>query len=155
MSFKIILVSSITVFSILMSGCATVAVESNDVALKAKTFNSPSNGNAGLYVFRDSILGAALKKDIWVDDKCLGESATKVFFFQEVKGDQEHKISTESEFSPNDLILKTENGKNYFVRQYIKMGAFVGGANLEVINEEEGKKAIADLDMAKCGTCSK
>jgi len=67
----------------------------------------------------------------------------------------EHKISTESEFSPNDLLVKTDGGKNYFVRQYIKMGVFVGGAGLELVNVEEGKKEVATLSLAKAGTCSK
>ena len=38
---------------------------------------------------------------------------------------------------------------NYFINQYIKMGVFVGGAGLELVNEEEGKKAVASLDLAK------
>ena len=95
------------------------------------------------------MFGTALKKDIWIDNKCLGESAIKVFFYQDVKGNEEHKLSTESEFSPNVLVINTESGKNYFIRQYIKMGAFVGGANLELVDEEEGKKAVSKLDMAK------
>lgn len=138
-----------------LSGCATVPMEPKEVSARAKSFNPPSEGNAGLYIYRDSMLGAALKKDIWVDDKCIGESAPHVFFYEDVKGNQEHKISTESEFSPNDLLLKAESGKNYFIRQYIKMGAFVGGANLELMEEEEGKKAVSELEMAKKGTCSK
>jgi len=35
------------------------------------------------------------------------------------------------------------------------MSAGVGGADLEQINEDEAKKAILKLDMAKKGTCSK
>ncbi|HHV6932376.1 TPA: DUF2846 domain-containing protein, partial [Haemophilus influenzae] len=40
------------------------------------------------------------------------------------------------------------SGKNYFIRQYIKFGVFAGGANLEQVSEEEGKKAISKLNMA-------
>ncbi len=138
-----------------LSGCATVPMEPKEVSTRAKSFNLPSEGTAGIYIYRDSMLGAALKKDIWVDDKCIGESAPHVFFYEDVKGNQEHKISTESEFSPNDLLVKAESGKNYFIRQYIKMGAFVGGANLELMEEEEGKKAVSELEMAKRGACSK
>ncbi len=39
-----------------------------------------------------------------------------VFFYEEVVGEEEHTVSTESEFSPNDLLLFVENGKNYFIR---------------------------------------
>jgi hypothetical protein len=83
----------------------------------------------------------------------VGESAPHVFFYTELSGDKEYKISTESEFSPNDLIVKTESGKNLFVNQYIKMGAFVGGANLKVVDEEKGKAAVAKAKMAVKGNC--
>ena len=42
---------------------------------------------------------------------------------------------------------------NYFIRQYIKFGLFVGGAGLELVDEEEGEKEVSELDMVK-GTCS-
>lgn len=121
----------------------------------AKKFDSPSDENAGLYIYRSGSFGGALKKDVWVDGKCIGETAPNVFFYEEVKGNEEHKVSTESEFSPNDLMINTEGGKNYFVRQYMKMGAFVGGAGLELVGDEEGKKEVAKLEMAKKGSCSK
>jgi len=130
-------------------------MESTEVSSRVKAFKPPSEGNAGLYLYRASGVGTALKKDIWVDDKCIGESAPNVFFYEEVKGGREHKISTESEFSPNDLLVRTENGKDYFIRQYIKMGVFVGGANLELVNNEEGKRDVSDLELARKGTCSR
>jgi hypothetical protein len=146
---------AIVIATALISGCASVPMESKEASVKAKQFNPPATGNSGLYIYRDSFVGKALKKDIWLDGKCLGESAPDVFFFEEVKGDQEHKLSTESEFSPNDLVIQTLAGQNYFVRQYIKLGVFVGGANLELVNEDEAKKAISSLELAQKGTCSK
>lgn len=137
-----------------LAGCTSVPMEPVEKSELAKQYNSPSEGMAGLYVYRAGSLGGALKKDIWVDDKCIGESAPDVFFYEEVSGNNEHKISTESEFSPNDLILKTEEGKNYFVSQYIKFGVFVGGAGVELVNEEKGKKEVSKLGMATKGKCS-
>jgi len=147
-------VAAAALAAVLISGCASVPMESKEASAKAKQFNPPSAGNAGLYIYRDSFVGKALKKDIWLDGKCLGESAPDVFFYDEVKGDQEHKISTESEFSPNDLAITTLAGQNYFIRQYIKLGVFVGGANLELVKEDEAKKAISSLELATKGTCS-
>lgn len=145
----------IAALAALMTGCASVNMESKEASDKAKTFATPAEGNAGLYVYRDSFVGKALKKDIWVDGRCLGESAPDVFFQTEVKGGMEHEISTESEFSPNKLSLMFEAGKNYFIRQYIKIGALVGGADLEVIPEEQGRAAVAKLNLATPGKCSK
>lgn len=140
--------------SIALTGCASVDMAPKEESARLKQFNAPSAQNAGVYVYRNSALGGALKKDIWVDGNCLGESAPDVFFFTEVAGGKMHKLSTESEFSPNDLELNVEAGKNYFIRQYIKMGAFVGGAGLEMVPEQQGKTDVAKLELAKAGKCS-
>lgn len=141
--------------SSLIVGCASVPMESAAMSDLAKTFNSPSNGNAALYIYRSGSFGGAIKKDVWVDGKCIGETAPNVFFYEEVEGGTQHKVSTESEFSPNDLLVNTESGKNYFVQQFMKMGVFVGGAGVELVDEEEGKKAVQDLKLATKGSCSR
>uniref|UniRef100_Q47J35 DUF2846 domain-containing protein n=1 Tax=Dechloromonas aromatica (strain RCB) TaxID=159087 RepID=Q47J35_DECAR len=147
-------IASVAIFAAFITGCASVPMESKEASDQAKRFPAPSQGQAGLYIYRSAGVGGALKKDIWVDGKCIGESAPNVFFYEEVKGNQEHVIATESEFSPNEIKLAVADGINYFIRQYIKMGVFVGGANLEVANEAEGKEVVRNLEMAKKGTCS-
>ncbi|TXJ02882.1 MAG: DUF2846 domain-containing protein [Acinetobacter sp.] len=153
MKFKlglILFVSSIFV------GCATVPQADHSVAQQIKQLNTPSNGNAAIYVYRsNTVVGAALKKDVWVDGECLGETARGAFFHREVSGNQQHTISTESEFSPNHLVLNTESGKNYFIQQYIKPGVFVGGANLKQVDDTTGKAAILKSKLAQSGNCSK
>lgn len=147
-------IAIVSLTALMMTGCASVNMAGKEESDKAKQFAAPGAGNAGLYVYRDSFVGKALKKDIWVNGKCLGESASDVFFYTQVEGGKKHKIETESEFSPNALEVFMEAGKNYFIRQFIKFGAFVGGADLEQIPEEQGKAAVAKLGMAQTGTCS-
>lgn len=67
---------------LLVVGCASVPMQDVKTSGQAKAFNAPTNGNAGLYVYRDTALGSALKKDVWVDGECLGETAPKMFFLQ-------------------------------------------------------------------------
>ena len=140
--------------ALLISGCASVDMASKAESARAKEFNPPSQGNAGVYIYRDSFVGKALKKDVWIDGKCVGESAPDVFFYTEVEGGKNHEVDTESEFSPNTLELMFEAGKNYFIRQFIKIGVFVGGAGLEQVPEDQGKIDVAKLEMAKPGKCS-
>lgn len=144
---------SVVIFAstLIVSGCASVKMAPKQESLEAKDFNKPSQGKAGLYVYRNSSVGKSLRKDVWVDGKCLGETANKVFFYTEVDGGKRHKIETESESSPNTLELMMDTGKNYFIRQVIK----VGGADLEQVTDEQGKKYISRLKMAKSGHCSK
>ncbi|MBE1276727.1 DUF2846 domain-containing protein [Enterovibrio baiacu] len=139
-----------------LSGCASVPMVSDADTNAAKEFRAPaSSDNAGIYVYRiDSPVGGALKKDVFINDECVGETAPGVFFYHEVLAGQGTKISTESEFSPNDLLIDTEQGKLYFVEQYIKMGAFVGGAGVELADEETGKAEVLKLNMAVKGFCA-
>lgn len=138
---------SILFLGLLLVGCAKTPLDTAENDRIAKEFNPPKKGNVGLYIYRDSIFGSALKKTLYIDDKFIGESAPRVFFYKQVKPGI-HKISTESEFSNNHLKIHTEANKNYFIRQYIKMGVFVGGANLEQVSEEKGKQAINKLKLA-------
>ena len=146
--FKRFVLLTALISSALLSGCASVPMGSKEQDAVLKTFPAPPTDSAGLYVYRNSFVGQALKKTIYVDGTYVGESANKTFFYKTLPPGN-HKISTESEFSNNDLSLDVESGKNYFVRQFIKMGVFVGGAGLELISEAEGKKDILKCKLAK------
>lgn len=123
-----------------------MASESQDASLKA--FPAPSADKAGLYIYRNSLVGQALKKNVYIDGEFLGESANKVYFHREITPG-EHVVSTESEFSDNAIKFIAEAGKNYFARQYIKLGLLVGGAGIEMVPEEEGKKNVLESGLAK------
>ncbi len=100
------------------------------------------------------MFGAAIKKDIWIDGDCVGETAPGIFFYEQVKGGENYKISTESEFSPNALSLAVQPGANYYIEQYMKVGMFVGGANLRLVDADKGMLEVSSLDMAVKGNCS-
>ena len=102
MSIRLLVV---TALAVVLTGCASVSMESKEASEAAKKFPPPPAGQAGVYVYRSGSFGAALKKDIWINGECVGESAPNVFFYKQVKAGTELKISTESEFSPNDLVI--------------------------------------------------
>ena len=132
----------------LLSGCASVPMESNEKDQALKAFPNPPQDQAGLYIFRDSSLGPALKKTVKVDGEVIGETAINTYFYRTLTPG-EHVLATESEFSDNTLTLNAEAGKNHFVRQYIKFGVFVGGANLAQVSEAEGRKGVLETELAR------
>ena len=144
---KLVLLSSILAV-VFVSGCASVPKAPKEKDIAAKAFTAPTKDQSGIYIYRDSFVGQALKKNVYIDGKLVGETSNKVFFYNVVPSGA-HKLSTESEFSDNAIELKTEGGKNYFVEQYIKMGAFVGGAALKPVTEEEGKKEVLKCSLAQ------
>lgn len=141
-------ITVLVLFVGVLSGCASVpmAPSSQDTALKK--FEVPQDGKAGVYIYRNSFVGQALKKNLYIDGQILGETANKVFFYKPVEPG-EHTISTESEFSDNQLKFTAEASKNYFFEQYIKMGLFVGGANVKMVTEAEGKVGVSQCKLAK------
>jgi hypothetical protein len=124
-----------------LTGCASVPMATPEADQKAKAFASPSSDMASLYILRDSQLGGALKKMIKIDGQNIGETAPYTYFHVFAKPGK-RTLSTQSEFSDNSLDLTLEAGKNHYVRNYMKMGVFIGGANLEVVEEAEAKQAI-------------
>lgn len=141
-----------------LTGCITpptVPMMDDSIAQKAKMFRAPSKDKSGIYVYRISqFAGSALTKTVWIDKKCLGDTVSGVFFYKEVAGNKNHTISTQSEFSPNELNIYTKGGQLYFVEQFIKMGVFVGGADVEQRDATVGKQEVMKLNMAKQGNCS-
>ena len=133
---------------VLMSGCASVPMAPKEADAALKTFTAPSEGKAALYIYRNSFVGQALKKTVTLDGVVVGETANKVYFYKEI-APGEHTLATESEFSDNTLTFTAAPGKTYFAEQYIKMGVFVGGAALRMVDEEAGKKGVSECSLAQ------
>ncbi len=113
-----------------------------------KEFKQPSQDKSGLYIYRNTGVGQALKKSISIDGEVIGETANKTYFYREITPGT-HEISTQSEFGDNSVTLEAVGGTNHFVEQYIKMGVFVGGANLKIVSNEEGKSEVKKCKLAK------
>ncbi len=122
-----------------------MAPKERDAELKA--FQAPPHDKAALYIYRNSFAGQALKKSVSIDGKVIGETANNTYFYQ-LLSPGAHTLATESEFSDNAISLDAKAGQTYFVRQAIKMGAFVGGAKLEVVSTAEGRQEVLKSTLA-------
>ena len=144
----------ILIVLICLTGCMYMSVPMAPVEEDElrKQFAPPSQGRAGLYIYRNQVFGTILTPALYVDGELVGETAVKTYFYREIEPGK-RKISTESEFGPefgqNDLILQAEDGKNHFVHQSIKMGLIIGGSNLSLVSEEKGKKGVLECKLAK------
>lgn len=139
----ILVISSVVLFS----ACASVKMATKEQDTELKRFTKPQPDKAGLYIFRNSFAGQSLYKDVYVDSVFIGETANGVYFYLEILPGT-HTISTESEFSDNSVIFEAEGGKNYFAEQYIKMGVFVGGAGIGMVDEKVGMEEVLDCKLA-------
>lgn len=131
-----------------LTACARVPLASTEQTNQAKQFNAPAKDKAGLYVYRENHFGGqALRKSISIDGKEIGSLVRGTFMYKELPAGN-YKLSTYSEFGRNHLELSMKGGKNYFVKQELKMGVFFAGAKLTEVSETQGKQDISSLKMA-------
>ena len=163
------ILQSLLLFPVL-SGCAAIVpMESKEVSDQVKRFETPHENMSGIVIYRSSsFFGSTVwenmsnshtvwenmsKRSIWIDDKCIGDSAKDAFFYHEVEGNKEHKITTERDFGTNDLFLTTEIGKLYFIEQIMTTPSPISSSRLKLIDESEGKRKVSKLRLAKKGSC--
>ena len=131
-----------------LAGCASVPMDSPEADARLKTFPTPPADQAGLYIYRDNFAGKGLKKTVKIDGNEIGETANRVYFYRLITPGP-HVIATESEFSDNTLNLLAVGGQNHYIRQSIKMGLFVGGADLQVMPANVAQKHLQKCTLAK------
>lgn len=145
----VIKILSLGIITLLFTGCAPKVPMAPTLQDKqAKQFSKPDKDKSGIYIYRNSFLGSALEKTLYIDDKVLGSIVNKTYFYKQVPAGQ-HNLATTSEFSPNTISVQTKGGQNYYFEHYIKMGVVVGGANIKQVSEEEGQKNILECQLAK------
>ena len=137
---------TLSLASCVLSSTARSLPPSNQTqSTRITQFDPPSAGHAGLYVFRGP---GMFVFDIWIDGKCLGSLGSNGFFHEEVPGDMEHAVSTDSAFSPNTIKVFTESGKNYFVQQIVKRGVYAILAKPKLEGETEGSVTLHGITLA-------
>ena len=87
-----------------MPGCASVNMASKEQSAKAKEFQLPPEGQTGAYLYRNSVLGKALSKDLRIDGNCVSVSAPDVFSTRRSTAARRAPWRP-NEFSPNKLEL--------------------------------------------------
>jgi hypothetical protein len=78
----------------------------------------------------------------------VGDTGPNTYFYVEVAPGS-HKVSTQSEFGENEVVLEAVAEQNHYIRQYIKMGLMVGGAELKIVDSAKGQKGVLSCKLAR------
>jgi hypothetical protein len=128
-----------------LAGCASVPMGDAGRDAQLKSF-TPKPGVAGLYIYRNESIGAAIRMDVEVDGKPLGQSAAKTYFYKEVAPGR-HTITSKSE-NTDSIEVDTVAGKLYYIWQEVKLGLLYARTKLTQVGEEEGRKAVLECKLA-------
>jgi hypothetical protein len=99
-----------------------------------------------IYVVRTAIIGYKIHSKLAVDGKWVGVNRGATYFYLTLDAG-EHFFCSESE-NQDYLALKVEAGKTYYLKQQVEMGMWKARTNLTILNEEEGKKAVAKTNLS-------
>src|SRR5688572_11398680 len=114
-----------------------------DAEIKSFT---PKPDVAGLFIYRNESFGGAIRMDVEIDGKPIGQSAAKTYFYKEVTAGK-HTVTSKSE-NTDTIEVDTVAGKLYYIWQEVKMGLLYARTKLTLVGEEEGKKGVLESQLA-------
>jgi len=133
------LLSCLIALVALLSGCAT-----GPKFAEARNTLPPLAPDKGrLYVYRTSILGAAIQPDVRVNGEVAGSAKPKGFFIVD-RPAGDYQVSSSTEVT-RTLSLTLAAGQTRYVRLNVSMGFLVGHVFPELVEPAAGEK-----ELAKC-----
>jgi hypothetical protein len=112
----------------------------------AKAFQTDPS-KAGIYIYRNEIMGAAVKMPVLLNNVSVGDTTSKTYIFRQVDPGT-HVITSKTEKDVT-LSLDAQAGNNYFVWQEVKMGAFAARSQLHLVDEATGKAGVAQCKLVQ------
>ena len=134
-----------TLATAMLGGCASVPMASVDADAKAKTFVAPPSGQANIYVYRNETFGAAIKMPLLLDSMSIGDTGPHTYAFRQVTPGR-HTIVSKTENDPA-IEVDAQAGKNYYVWQEVKMGAFAARSALHLVDDQTGEKGVNECKL--------
>ncbi|HEX8964400.1 MAG TPA: DUF2846 domain-containing protein [Rhodocyclaceae bacterium] len=131
--------------ALLISGCASVPMGDPKQDAALKTF-AVAKEKAGIYIYRNETMGAAVKMDVAIDGQPIGQTAAKTYFYKEVSPGK-HVISSTAE-NTDTIEVDAKPGTLTFIWQEVKMGLMYARNKLHLVSEEEGKRGVQETALA-------
>jgi hypothetical protein len=129
-----------------LAGCASVPMGDAKQDAALKTFTIPAD-KGGIYVYRNESMGAAVKMDVKIDGKPLGQTAAKTYLYTEVEPGK-HTISSEAE-NTDTLDVDVKPGTLTYVWQEVKMGILYARTKLHLMSDADGKAGVLETNLAQ------
>lgn len=142
---KLIFAAAI-VASAMLTGCASVPMASPELDSQAKQFTTVPD-KAKIYIYRDENMGAAVKMPVLLNGMSVGDTVAKSYILREVEPG-EHTIVSKTE-NDAELRLTADAGKNYYVWQEVKMGAFSARSKLHLVDDAKGQESVKECKLIK------
>lgn len=129
-----------------LAGCASVPMGDAKQDAALKTFTVPAE-KAGIYIYRNESMGAAVKMDVAVDGTVIGQTAAKTYLYKEVTPGK-HTVSSKAE-NTDTIEIDAKPGTLTYIWQEVKMGIMYARTKLNLVGEAEGRKGVLETKLAE------
>ena len=129
-----------------LAGCASVPMGDAKQDAALKTFSVPAD-KAGVYIYRNESMGGAVKMDVELDGKAIGQTAANTYLYKEVVPGK-HTISSKAE-NTDSIEIEAKPGTLSYIWQEVKMGVLYARNKLHLVDESEGKKGVLETKLAE------
>ncbi|WP_068173897.1 DUF2846 domain-containing protein [Hydrogenophaga taeniospiralis] len=130
----------------LATGCASVNMADATQDAARKTFTAPAD-KAGIYIYRNETMGAAVKMPVTVDGQMIGQTAANTYLYKEVAPGK-HKVESLTEGSENKMEVDVKAGTLTYIWQEVKMGMWAAASKLHLVSPEQGQKGVMETKLA-------
>ena len=130
-----------------VSGCASVPMADTAQDTQVKSFAPPAAGKAGVYIYRNETFGAAIRLEVFLDGKKIGETASKTYFYVEVDPGQ-HEVSGKGE-NESSMRFNAVAGQQYYFWQEVKMGLLTPRNEVKPVDQATGRAGVLESKLVK------
>ena len=108
---------------------------------------------AQIFVYRYESLGFAVPITVKLDGRASGRTVGQTYVMWEVEPGL-HEVSSHAE-GASAVSLNVEPGKSYFIWQEVKVGLWKARSSLHQVDEETGRKFLAECRLGQVGTVAR
>lgn len=141
---KQIILLAVVTFTLI--GCASVPMGSPQENARLKTFSPMPEDKAGIYVYRNETFGAAVKMDVEIDGRHIGQTAAETYLYKEVTPGT-HTVTSRAE-NDDSVVVDAKQGTLSYVWQEVKMGLLYARTKLHLVSDSEGRKGVLESNLA-------
>lgn len=136
---------AISAIALSLVGCASVNMGDAKQDASAKKFTAPKD-NTAVYIYRNESMGAAVKMDVELDGKPIGQTAAKTYLYKEVAPGK-HTLSSKAE-NTDSLEIDAKPGALLYIWQEVKMGVLYARTKLHLVDTAQGQKGVLESKLA-------
>lgn len=132
--------------SLSLGGCASVNMGDAKQDAALKTFAIPKD-KAGVYIYRNESMGAAVKMNVELNGQSIGQTAANTYLYKEVAPGK-HTFTSKTE-NDSSVEVDAKPGTLLYIWQEVKMGLLSARSKLQLVDQAQGQKGVLESKLAE------